>query len=831
MKVCRIYKIILFVSILLCVGCEEHIYRSDVTPSLVPRFLSVDKSEVAASSANAYSVGLAVKSENTPWLFEGYPSWLSLNPNQGSTHQNVSVNFTENVSADTSRYAIFSFMDDVEDWDYNRMIIARQPSAIAYVTLSQKKFNVLGAACQYDVEIYSNAAWRVQHTCSWISTEIAESSLSIEVQENNTGDYREAYIYVYAADCTETIFLSQAPANATVTEEFLSFSNQAASAKLSITSEASWYATVSASWIQITPESGTAGTTEVIIDVAPNVNVATRKGYVSFRCSNVAELLTMEIEQTGLFLEIDTEELLFDALECVKELHVNSNAEWVITSAPKWVAPSISKGSGNATISIRTEENPSTYERTGFLVLESPGLSLSAKIKLVQKGKTFALGTDVLEFSDKASTNTVDVITDGTWVTQCDADWITLSPHSASGNSTLSVSVTENIDESERLAIVRMTVSDKSIELLILQQGKYLSLDNTQLLFPTKGGSMNLYVATNDSWRAQLKGSAEWLKMSTMQGEGAMDVVLSATDNASVNERSDVLSITTKNNLTIELPIKQEARRLSVSVSDILFFSRGGTSEPIIIETNGEYKISQVGEWFTISRTGNTFVVTALNNNTKDWREGCITIAMTDLVEGSIEITIPVKQVQVGCSFTLSGFGNDTDQDTSSGNGNFTGNGFEGDSDWSASMGSVFTVSLVDFVADNNWDAVGDHVFTVTVTGYREENDWNNNASSDTFLGKDNFGNDSNQDNEDSSDTSLGKDSFADDADQDSNDSSDTSLSKGDFGNDSNQDSEDSSDTSLGKDSFDDDVDQDSNDSSDTSLGKDGFGEDGNWNE
>lgn len=737
------HKLLLFISFLLCLGCEEHINK-EVVPSLIPRSLSVSDTRILAPSSEAYTTNLSVASMNSAWLFDGVPSWISMTPDCGTTSTAISVNTTTNLSADTSRYAIFLLRDDMEDWDYRQAITASQPEAIPYLKLSTDSLHAPGAACEYRVDILSNASWKVEKSCTWVSTEILDSSLHISLQVNNTGKYRETDLYVYAASCMDLIHITQAPANAVVEENALTFSNQATTVKLSITSESVWQATTSASWLQITPESGPVGTTEITIDATPNTNISERKGYITFSCNTVAELLTMEIIQKGLYIERNKSILSFGSKEGSMELQINSNVAWEITSIPQWAVASVSDGNGDASISISVEDNPSIYQRTGTLKIESPGLDLYTTVLLKQEGKTFNIGTTLLEFSDKSSTNTVDIITDGTWEAHCDAEWLTISPHSASGNSSLAISVTENIGHTDRMAIVSITMSDKTIELIVQQQGKYLSVDNNQLVFPTKGGAISLHIATNDTWKALLKGNADWLKLSESEGEGMVDMTLSASDNASVNERSETLSITTKHGLNIKLPIKQEARRLSVSANDVLFFARGGTSDVITIHTNGEYRMSQVGDWFAVSRTGNTFTVKAIKNETKRNREGSISFTMTDLAEGSYVVTIPVVQVKEGCSFTLSGFGDDNNQDNPLGGGNFTGNGFDIDLDWNTSFGKAFTVNLVDFVTDYNWNAITSNAFTVTVTGYREENNWNNNDSLDTSLEKEDFNSDDN---------------------------------------------------------------------------------------
>ena len=786
-KVIRTYWLKLLLLAFLCIGCKETLHESNVSPLLRPRHLDISVRNYTAPSAKALSTKLSVSSTETPWTFSGWPSWVTLNPSCGSGNADVEMSLTENFSADTARYSLFFFADDVDDWDYRVSVSVNQPAATPYLTLSMNDIEVTGAATEHRVEVTSNAKWSVASDVPWIKIEKQESSFLVMISDNQTGDFRKASIVVKALECEEILTVSQLPAHAEVTNKNLEFENSAASAKFAITSETSWTAFVSDTWLQVSPEQSGAGSTEVTIDLAPNTGISKRKGYVTFCCGDAVELLTIQVVQEGLHIESNVDEVVFDAQANAQELQINSNVDWVVTFCPQWVVPSRTEGSGDEIINLQAQENVSTYERSGYLIIESLGLSLSKSILLTQKGKTFTIGETVIDFSDDASTNKVDIITDGTWESFCNADWVELSPSSGCGNSTLSISVIENISPNDRIAFASVVVSDKTIELTIRQQGKFLSLDDSQLVIPSKGGSANVFINTNDSWEARLEDASEWLALSTMQGDGDVNLTITATDNASVNERTEVLGITTKNNLSIQLPIRQEARYLKVNMTDILFFSRGGTSDLITIETNGAYKISQTGDWFALRRSGNSFTVVATENKTDSSREGCITLALTDLKEGSYEVVIPVKQVQVGCSFTLSDYAEDTNQDSASGDGDFNNSGYNDDIDWNASIGS-FTVTLKSYTTDNNWDANSSSAFTVNVTGFVDDKNWNNNDSIDTTLGKDNFGDDSSLDNDDSSNTTFDKDDFSNDEDCDTDDSSNTAFDKDDFGDDKNWD-------------------------------------------
>ena len=71
-------------------------------------------------------------------------------------------------------------------------------------------------------------------------------------------------------------------------------------------------------------------------------------------------------------------------------------------------------------------------------------------------------------------------------------------------------------------------------------------------------------------------------------------------------------------------------------------------------------------------------------NETGHVREGEITIALTDLVEGSMVLTLKVTQVAPG--------------------GNFGREDFTEDNIWDAKYGNSFIISVIGYTTDEIWD-------------------------------------------------------------------------------------------------------------------------------
>ena len=108
-------------------------------------------------------------------------------------------------------------------------------------------------------------------------------------------------------------------------------------------------------------------------------------------------------------------------------------------------------------------------------------------------------------------------------------------------------------------------------------------------------------MSTNDSWTINLVNSSPWISVSKDKGEENSTIEFIVDDNPSVSSRNETAIISSKDLPSIDIVIRQNARFLTVSSDGAQFFSKGGTSAPIIISTDGEYSISENTDWFSFN--------------------------------------------------------------------------------------------------------------------------------------------------------------------------------------------------------------------------------------
>ena len=717
--------------LLVCIvfaGCSDK-YSSDfgLKPTLTPRYLRVSPMSLSFSANQTSGQSVDIETMETPWKIDNAINWVYISATNGQSNSNINVSTSENKDANAARTGVFYIKADVSDWNYETGVSVSQAAATPYINVSQSNITLKGTACTATFDVTSNCSYTVTNDADWLTLSKKDNSFVLNATANESSQYRTTTIlfsYNGIGQASNKIVVTQAPASINASTETLTFENTAGEVKVEVTSDTKWTASTSYSWINVTPESGEAGTSSITISVSPNTSVDERTGYV--------------------ILSIGSEKYDFEASSGTQTIQVNSNTSWQLSSVPSWIKVDKTSGIGNSAIKVTVEDNPNTTERNGEFVVSQPGLSAMATVKVHQKGKTFDVATTTLTFNDKAGSQTITIATDGTWRAYSSAEWIKVSPETATGNSTLTITVQENTTDGERSGSVNIMMGDASATVAIVQKGKYFTIDNSLLDFTSKGGELKVTLTTNASWSARKDDAVNWLLLSPTNGTDNTTVKVTASDNASVNNRSANVYFDALGR-SVNILVSQKARYLTLDANELLFYSKGGTSNAVTISTDGTYSINCSDNWLSISRNGDSFTVTALENETKDARIGEITISLTDLKEGSYSVTLTVTQLNYGGTFLRKDFEEDKDYDSNgSSTGSLTITGYGSDTNYDTSSQSGTKLSVIGFKADTSWDNSTNSSAKVTITGFKSDHSFDSTANSSGTIQKNDFSNDIN---------------------------------------------------------------------------------------
>ncbi|MBO5703837.1 MAG: hypothetical protein J6R91_04625 [Bacteroidaceae bacterium] len=829
----RTFITILFISLFIT-SCEESYFNEDnkLSVSKVPRYLKPSKTKIVLDSYNDNSEIIKIESVETPWALEDSIEWISLSKMSGNTSESITISASENPYADQKRLGIITLESTVEDWYYRTPISITQDYARPNIQLSETVFNLSGGSNSLVVDVIANYDWKYQSSNDWITVRKEGNQLFLDVSANEGQYSRQGTVYINPASNiygmqsrSITIYQEVALLNGSTDE--IKFTQTAGVATITITSETKWSASTSESWIEVSPTQGIAGEAKLEISVAPNTSINERTGFVVLYVGDQKKL-QIPVKQEGLYLRTDLNELSFNYKSDSQEIEIISNATWEVSSSVPWLIASVTSGEGTKKIKIEVEENTSTNGRTGTLKIFQSGLDLCASISVNQSGMCFNIGTSVLYFDDKASTQTVNIESDGKWHANSLTNWLNYTPQSAYGNSTIDVSVNENKNYSERIGVIDLSMSDKTLPLQVIQQGKYFDISNEELSFESRGGSLVLTVSTNDRWTIAFENAVSWLTFSAMQGEGTQDIIITAKDNPSVNDRSAVFLFNTENGDNLRVEIKQKARMLCIDSEELLFYAKGGKSQDITVTTDGTYKIDCSDSWFRVQQVGNVFNVVALKNLTPEHRTGKVTIMLTDLEEGSYTLSIPVFQLGEGGAFIKQGFNDDTNFDDGSDSFELDINYYDSDTNWNDSSGSSVTLIVTKYSSDKNWNNPTNQKLTIERTGYSADNNYNANNNGNGDVSKDSYTDDKNQDKQNNPNSDLDKEGHSSDENYDANKNGDSNVSKDSYTDDKNQDKQNNPNSDLDKEGHSSDNDYDANKNGNSNVSKDSYTDDKN---
>lgn len=635
-----------FVGTFLLYNCSDSNVPDSFVPSLSGHSLNISKSQLSFDAQGGVE-NATINSNNTSWQITGIPKWISVNPQQGKSTSTVTFTASENTSADTARTAIFYLESADASWSYKTTLSATQQAATSFITPSASSLTFGGSKGLQVVNVASNVEWYSTSSASWLHAETSADgkSVVITVDENQSDSSRSGIITLGSGHgITASITIVQEPAGVTGSTETLEFGKDGGSKTVSITAESKWESKTSDTWITVSPSSGEAGTHSINITVDANNSVSVRTGYVYVNVGNSSKL-QIPISQKGLYLEVKPSSLSFSADTESKQLEISSNTDWYVTSLPDWLTASPKSGKNNQMITLKSQLNTSSSSRSGKIMIEKQGLSLSAIVDVLQEGLNLSVDNNNLQFGSETSTQNVIINTYVGWTASSSDGWITLSQTSGTGKSTLSIYVEENREDSPRTGFVRVIAGELSQTITITQQGKYFNITETDKTFTSRGGALQISFSTNDSWTAMVSDNASWLTLSSKSGSGDAVINITAADNASMKSRETTIVIKPGNGQGVKVGVKQAGRYLIVDTESLSFNHSGGISAPVTVSSDGSYDISVTDSWMSIREVSSSSFCVEVPENEGKSRRGKVRIEMKGLANGeSYETYIFIEQ-------------------------------------------------------------------------------------------------------------------------------------------------------------------------------------------
>ena len=266
---------------------------------------------------------------------------------------------------------------------------------------------------------------------------------------------------------------------------------------------------------------------------------------------------------------------------------------------------------------------------------------------LVLSGEYLALSTKDVSLDGAGESKTVAVIANCQWTVTSSDTWLTVSPASGNGSANVTLSAQANSSViAQRSATVTVSTSEglkHTVHVLQAKNSELLAFNVEQLNFTAAGETKTLSIQSNTSWT--LQGAEDWFTLSTTQGKGNQDIIITAKPNNSEAARQAVLTVQ-GTALTARVTLRQEGeqRTITPSVTSLTFEAVGATKS-FTLDGTAAWTASSSAEWLTLdllSGTGATTIHATCKDNTEQ-KSRTAQITITTTSTGAMQ-TIEVVQ-------------------------------------------------------------------------------------------------------------------------------------------------------------------------------------------
>ena len=261
---------------------------------------------------------------------------------------------------------------------------------------------------------------------------------------------------------------------------------------VNISSNINWSVSEDLDWVEVNPANG-SGNGAITVNYDENPTSMERSGDININGDGLSETVSIVQEGSDIteYIVITPEADSVNAVSGSISFIITSNVDWTISDTSDWASPSILSGSGNDSITISYDENPYTFDRvTGFLVESIAG---NEEFVLTQLGFTVPGFLTVTPTKDtvgnESGSGTLQLESNLSWTITDDVSWLSKSPSSGAGDTTIVFNYAENEEIYPRSATITIT-ADTIIENINIEQlGKPLNILVTTN--PAEGGSVS----------------------------------------------------------------------------------------------------------------------------------------------------------------------------------------------------------------------------------------------------------------------------------------------------------------------------------------------------
>lgn len=230
-------------------------------------------------------------------------------------------------------------------------------------------------------------------------------------------------------------------------------------------------------------------------------------------------------------------------------------------------------------IFAKTKKDKCMKKKLNYLLLLMCVMSSIITSCKKEEPSKLSVSTASINLTAAGGSQALSVSSNTNWAISGGGSWLSVSPSSGSGDTSINLSATENKGfESRNCTLTFSTVDGKaSASVTVSQEAAKLNLEVNvyELNFSEKEGDIQqLTITSNSDWR--ITGNPKWLDLSSTSGSGKSTINLTTNSfNNSSSARQETL-IVTANGASVEVKVTQKAGLMAdcvVKLDDVVTLS------------------------------------------------------------------------------------------------------------------------------------------------------------------------------------------------------------------------------------------------------------------
>ncbi|HSL88649.1 MAG TPA: BACON domain-containing protein, partial [Ignavibacteriaceae bacterium] len=315
-----------------------------------------------------------------------------------------------------------------------------------------------------------------------------------------------------------------------------------------ITSDINWEVEVDDDdddWLEVNPTSG-FGNDTLIATFEKNDD-------------NQQRTVSIEVEGGGITRTVTVTQLKKNAIEILTVLPANknvgapagsttfdvtSNVTWMVSDDAEWLTVTPEFGINNMTLTATYEANTTTSQRVGTITVTGGGITRTVTVTQAAVPFTLTVTPSNRDVPYTAGNTTFTVTSNTNWTVSDDAEWLTISPVSGTGDGTLTATYTENTTTSQRVGTITVTGGGITRTVTVTQSATAFTLTVTpqNQSVTNAPGSTEFTVQSKTNWT--VSDDAAWLTVSPVNGTGNGAIIASYEENTTTTQRVGTITVT-----------------------------------------------------------------------------------------------------------------------------------------------------------------------------------------------------------------------------------------------------------------------------------------------